>query len=206
MFGSCLAESGVDIFEKAGGKYSAYDSYAEFELKGDSVYVGGKYCSNAFYNGNLRVSYAKIGYDNPKVDGIILFQGDLAESDYDSIPAMKRDWDKKEREEARKKEEDKIRQEEARLKRREKVKVRNDEYEDIGDDYEDGDFSHMSAKGILDRITDYAGLLFVLVVGSGVIYLLAGKSNIVPAGLLEESEKKREKQPKSDDKDKKKKK
>jgi len=40
---------------------------------------------NAFENGKLRVIFDKSGVDNPKVDGIMLFEGSLADTDYDTI-------------------------------------------------------------------------------------------------------------------------
>jgi len=48
----------------------------------------------------------KIGIDNPKVDGIVLFSGELADTDYSEISQMRSDWDKRITEEGKRKEEE----------------------------------------------------------------------------------------------------
>jgi len=85
----------------------------------------------------LLIEFEKIGLDNPKVDGIVLFSGSLADTDFYELPAMREDWDKRVAEETKKKEDEKTKREEAKMKRKEKVKVRNDEYEDWEDEFEE---------------------------------------------------------------------
>ena len=75
--GKCHGETGIDVFDRV-GRFAAYDSYIEFELKNNGIYIGGQYCADAYHNGRVRVSYTKIGIDNPMVDAILLFQGDLS--------------------------------------------------------------------------------------------------------------------------------
>ena len=78
LFGDTLVVEGIDIFEKV-GKYAAYDEYIEFELNDDIIYYKGKACANAykFMSKKLILGFEKTDRDNPKVDGIILFQGTL---------------------------------------------------------------------------------------------------------------------------------
>ena len=72
-----MAEGGIDLYDKV-GRFAAYDSYVEFEFKNNNIYVNGELCKDAYKVGNkLRVHYTKIGLDNPMIDAIVLFQGDL---------------------------------------------------------------------------------------------------------------------------------
>jgi len=66
------------------------------------------------------------------IDAIVLFQGELAETDYAELATMRKDWDRTMKSEATKREEERARKDESRLKRREKTKTRNDEAEDLG--------------------------------------------------------------------------
>jgi len=189
--GKCHGETGIDVFDRV-GRFAAYDSYIEFELKNNGVYVDGQYCADAYHNGKVRVFYTKIGIDNPMVDAILLFQGDLSETDYNEQDKMRKDWDLSMKNEARRKEEERIRKEEARLKRRERVKPRNDEFEDFGDDFEDGDFKYTVTRSIGDYISDYLGLGLVLAVGAAIIYFLAGKGEAGSAAFEPRSPQKEE--------------
>lgn len=40
---------------------------------------------NGFEDGKLVLTFEKIGLDNPKVDGIVLFKGSLSDTDYDTV-------------------------------------------------------------------------------------------------------------------------
>jgi len=77
MLGNCVGEQGIDVFEKV-GRFAAYDSYIEFELRNNNVFVKGELCKGAFINNKLRVFYTKIGVDNPMVDAIVLYEGGLS--------------------------------------------------------------------------------------------------------------------------------
>jgi len=177
--GKCHGETGIDVFDRV-GRFAAYDSYVEVELRNNGVYVDGQYCADAYHNGKIRVYYTKIGIDNPMVDAVLLFQGDLSETDYSDQDRIRKEWDQLMKNESRRKEEERIRKEEARLKRRERVKPRNDEYEDFGDDYEDGDFNFTASRSLGDYISDYLGLGLVLLIGAAIVYFLAGKGESGP--------------------------
>lgn len=183
--GDCVGQSQVDIFSEV-GKYAAYDSYVEFTMQGDSVFINGKACNGAIQNGKLRVHYTKIGIDNPKVDGIILYKGGLEETDFAEIPQMRRDWERKQIDERRKKEEERMKKEESQIKRKEKKKIRNDDYDDYAEDYEDIENMATGSKSILGYLQDYLGLVVVGVVGYFLINFLAGKSEQDPELFLEE--------------------
>jgi len=106
-FGDSKVGNEIDIYAEV-GKIAAFDEYIEFEYKDGQIYYENRVCPSAFRNGKLRVVFEKIGMDNPKVDVIVLFQGDLSETDYSDIPQMRTEWDRRVEEENRKKRRRKI--------------------------------------------------------------------------------------------------
>jgi len=214
-FGDTRVVEEVDVFAQV-GKNAAYDEYIEFEYKNDAVWVNGQKCHNAVYGGRLTIEFEKIGIDNPKVDGLVLFQGELAETDYFDIPTMRTEWEKRMTEETKKKEDEKNKREEAKLKRKEKVKVRNDEYEDFEDDYEDihvaqgeGEEKNIFIKLLSNPIVLTLGIVFagITVVNSfGSSGGSSGSAAVNVEEMLDESsEKKAAQQQKAGDKKKQKK-
>jgi hypothetical protein len=71
----------LDVFAVV-GKNSAYDEFIEFELKQGKVYIGNSQALGAYQNGRLKVKFVKMGVDNPKVNGIVLVRGTLADTHY----------------------------------------------------------------------------------------------------------------------------
>jgi len=67
----------------------------------------------------------------------MLFEGTLADTDHSDIPAMRKEFEKRAKEEYMKKENERIRREEASMKKREKIKVRNDILDAFDEDKED---------------------------------------------------------------------
>jgi len=85
-FGDTRVAEEIDIYARV-GKNAAYDEYIEFELSSDnSVFSNGKKCNNAMRTGKILVEFEKIGIDNPKVDGIVLFSGSLSDTDFYELP------------------------------------------------------------------------------------------------------------------------
>lgn len=138
VFGDKVVVEKLDIVGKV-GPFAAYDEYIEFTFENGKVFFRGEPCENAFdvETGKLKVTFQKIGVDNPKVDGLVLFRGPLAETDFYEIPAMRENWEKRLEMEKKKREEEALRREAAKLKKREKTKVRNDEIEEFEEDFED---------------------------------------------------------------------
>ncbi len=68
----------IDIFASV-GKASAHDEYIEFELKDDVVYVNGSEARGAYEPKNklLKVKFVKGSKDNPKINAILIFKGDI---------------------------------------------------------------------------------------------------------------------------------
>jgi hypothetical protein len=174
-FGETRVAENIDVYQKVGA-LSAYDEYIEFELQGDQVFVQGKKCGAAYKGGKLLVEFEKIGRDNPKVDGIVLFQGELSETDYSDQPQMREDWDRRVAEETKKKEDEKQKREEAKMKRKEKVKVRNDEYDDWEDEFEDISPNAHHEGSFLSFLTNPIVITLALVF-AGVSFMNSGKSS-----------------------------
>jgi len=68
----------LDIFSRV-GKAAAHDEYIEFELKNKKIYVNkkevlGAYDANAK---NLKIRFLKAAKDNPKINAIVIYKGDL---------------------------------------------------------------------------------------------------------------------------------
>lgn len=73
----------VDVVSKV-GSFAAYDEYTEFTLKDNIVYFKGKQCNNAYNSATkeIRVFFEKGRADLPKVEGIVLYEGGLYETDF----------------------------------------------------------------------------------------------------------------------------
>ena len=68
----------LDIFSRV-GKAAAHDEFVEFELKNNKIYVNkrevlGAYDANAK---NLKIRFLKAAKDNPKINAIVIYKGDL---------------------------------------------------------------------------------------------------------------------------------
>ena len=68
----------LDVFERA-GKATAHDEYIEFELKNDKIYVKNSEVDGAFdaKTKNIKIRFLKGAQDNPKINSILIFKGDL---------------------------------------------------------------------------------------------------------------------------------
>ena len=68
----------IDIFASV-GKAAAHDEYIEFELKNDVVYVNGAEARGAYEPKNklLKIKFLKGSKDNPKINAILIFKGDI---------------------------------------------------------------------------------------------------------------------------------
>jgi hypothetical protein len=78
-FGDTRVVENIDLVAKV-GRYAAYDEYIEFDFSNDQIFHNNKICQNAWdiKKNKLKVEFEKTQFDNPKVDGILLFQGELA--------------------------------------------------------------------------------------------------------------------------------
>jgi hypothetical protein len=73
----------LDIYAKV-GKASAHDEFIEFEIKDDKVFVNkieapGAYDSKSKY---LKLKFLKGSKDNPKINAIIVYHGDILDTDF----------------------------------------------------------------------------------------------------------------------------
>ncbi len=68
----------VDIFALV-GKAVAHDEYVEFELKDDKIYVNKSEAAGAYEPKNklLKIKFVKGAKDNPKINAILLYKGDI---------------------------------------------------------------------------------------------------------------------------------
>jgi len=176
LFGDTTVVQGLDIFAKA-GKYAAYDEYIEFELNNDVVFFRGQPCSNAykFLSKRLVVGFEKTEYDNPKVDGILLFEGSLEETDYSHLAEMRKVWDKAI--------EDEKRRSDFERKQKEALKRKQKEH-DIDAPLGDGEDKEPE-RSIGSLLLSGPGLIIMIIMFGFLIYLLAFGS---------EDEKKKEQQ------------
>lgn len=67
--------SNLDIYSNV-GRDAAYDEYVPFSVKGEKLEVDGHVID---YKGTLLVSFIKTNFDNPKVNAILVYKGDIAD-------------------------------------------------------------------------------------------------------------------------------
>ena len=66
------------------------------------VFFNGKFSEGAIVSGKLKIQFEKTEYDNPFVNGIVLYEGSLEDTDFPDIAKNKATWDKAEQEEKKK--------------------------------------------------------------------------------------------------------
>ena len=71
----------LDIFSKV-GKFAAYDEFVQFKYEGGKVNINNVEAKNAVKNKVLKVDFVKTDFDNPKINGILLYKGKLEETGY----------------------------------------------------------------------------------------------------------------------------
>lgn len=83
--GSQTVVTDLDIFEKVGA-FAPYDEFIEFDIKQKTVYYQNSPIPSAYKpeKNVVIVSFSKGSKDNPKVNGILLVRGTLADTEYDS--------------------------------------------------------------------------------------------------------------------------
>eukprot|EP01016_Furgasonia_blochmanni_P013256 TRINITY_DN1672_c0_g1_i1.p1 TRINITY_DN1672_c0_g1~~TRINITY_DN1672_c0_g1_i1.p1 ORF type:complete len:407 (+),score=110.43 TRINITY_DN1672_c0_g1_i1:142-1362(+) len=101
-FGDDVVVRNLDIVEQV-GKFAAYEEYIQFELKEKEIWVNGKICNNAYNyrTQRLKLTFEKTEFDLPKVDGILLFEGELSETDYKPVAERIAEWQRQQDEEER---------------------------------------------------------------------------------------------------------
>jgi len=136
-FGEHVVVKDLDIVAKA-GKFSAHDEYIEFTYRnGDITFKGKSIGGTALRNGKLVVEFEKTQKDNPLVNGLVLVEGSIAETDFLELQMYKEQWEKQHREELRKVYLEKQKKEAQKLKKKEKIKIRNDHLDDLDEDFEE---------------------------------------------------------------------
>lgn len=105
-FGEQIVRETIDVAGTV-GRYAAYDEYVPFELRNGMIFYEGKLCTGAYNMVNNKMSFelVKTHMDNPMIMGFVVFEGTLEESDFNEIPAMREEWEKRIKEENKKKEE-----------------------------------------------------------------------------------------------------
>lgn len=73
--GSKIVRKDMDIFEKAGGRLVAYDEYIEFKYVDGQVQIKGTPINDAIVDGKLVLTFEKTNFDNPIINGIVLYEG-----------------------------------------------------------------------------------------------------------------------------------
>ena len=83
----------VDLVAES-GKHGMHQEYVEFELRDGKIFFGGVECPKALTADThaVRVVLQKTIYDNPKIDGLILFKGGLKDTDYHQLAEQKKEW------------------------------------------------------------------------------------------------------------------
>jgi hypothetical protein len=73
----------LDIFSKV-GKAAAHDEFAEFELKNDKIYLGKTEAPGAYdaKSKQLKIKFLKGSKDNPKINAILIYRGDVRDTDF----------------------------------------------------------------------------------------------------------------------------
>ncbi len=73
----------LDIFMLV-GKATAHDEFIEFELKDDKVYIGKHIIPGAYdpKGKKLKVKFLKGKHDNPKINGIVLYNGSINDTEF----------------------------------------------------------------------------------------------------------------------------
>jgi hypothetical protein len=80
--GNEIVIKNLDIVAKA-GRFTAHDEYVEFDYKKEDIIFKGKSIgSSAIRDGKLVVEFEKTDKDNPIVNGLILYYGSIAETDF----------------------------------------------------------------------------------------------------------------------------
>ena len=79
--GNKIVVNSLDIYKKV-GKAAAYDEFIELEVRDNQLYHNGQEVSEGWNGAKLKVQFVKTGRDNPKVNGIVLVQGGLKDTNY----------------------------------------------------------------------------------------------------------------------------
>ncbi|KAM3134911.1 hypothetical protein pb186bvf_012911 [Paramecium bursaria] len=125
-FGQKRVITNLDVFARS-GRYAANDEYLEFEYTGGQVYFNNTLCVEAVSNGKLSVQLEKTSLDNPYIHGLVLFGGQLNDTDYNDYQELRANWDKIQKQEQYRQEQERNKKQESRVKRKERVKIRNDQ-------------------------------------------------------------------------------
>jgi hypothetical protein len=93
----------IDVFARV-GKAAAHDEYVEFEVKDDKVYVNRGEAPGAYDSKSkqLKVKFVKGAKDNPKINAILLYKGDIYDTDYAEIKRKQEEANRKKLQEAKK--------------------------------------------------------------------------------------------------------
>lgn len=68
--------TGLDVFAKS-GRFVAHDEYIEFKYANGVISYKGQPCKGAIVDGKLVITFEKTQFDNPIIQGIILYSGAL---------------------------------------------------------------------------------------------------------------------------------
>ena len=62
------------------GRYAALEEYLAFELRNDMLYFNGEVCEKAYNpaTGKMNFELEKTDRDNPMIQGIVLYEGELS--------------------------------------------------------------------------------------------------------------------------------
>jgi len=88
--GDSVIAPNVDPFLLSGAKLMPGDLFIDVLVKGGQLYIGGNKIKNGVKDGQMELKFAKGKADNPKINGIVLVEGDLSNTHHASYFAMKK--------------------------------------------------------------------------------------------------------------------
>lgn len=167
LIGDCLVKENLDI-PKLYGRFVANNIHIPLKYSSNKIYHKSKECQNAIINGSIIIKYQKTNYDNPQVQGLILYNGGLNDTDYYKFKSIKKEFDIiYEKENLKKKLEDNYRK--MYSTRKLKKKIRNN-YEEFHEEFDE--FITEAEEASLDNENKYFVLSVFSVVSIILIILL----------------------------------
>lgn len=90
--GDNLVVRDFDIAGKV-GRFSVLDEYIEIHYKNNEIYYRGDHLPNCIVDGKLKITFVKTDKDNPFVNGLMLYEGTIFDTDYHEIYIFKELWE-----------------------------------------------------------------------------------------------------------------
>lgn len=82
--GNKIVQKDIDPFYSTSSRGVPYDTFNEFTVKNGKLYFEGEEIPSAVKNGKILIDFAKGKADNPKVNGILVVEGGLKNTHFQS--------------------------------------------------------------------------------------------------------------------------